>query len=43
MSGSTLQERVLEGIDADELTAMAVDLINIPSPPGEEGAIVTMS
>jgi acetylornithine deacetylase/succinyl-diaminopimelate desuccinylase-like protein len=39
MSASTVQQRVLEGIDADELTAMAVDLINIPSPPGEEGAI----
>jgi acetylornithine deacetylase len=33
----TLQERVLAEIREDELTTMAVDLINIPSPPGKEG------
>jgi acetylornithine deacetylase len=31
-----LQERVLAEIREDELTAMAVDLINISSPPGAE-------
>src|ERR1041384_2975251 len=32
----SLQQRVLDEIREDELTAMAVDLINIPSPPGAE-------
>ena len=36
---ATLQRRVLDGIRADELVAMAVDLIDIPSPPGQEGPI----
>lgn len=33
-----LQRRVLAGIEEDELVAMAVDLVNVPSPPGQEGA-----
>ena len=32
-----LQQRVLAEIREDELTSMAVDLIDIPSPPGAEG------
>lgn len=39
MSDDNLQQRVLAGIQDDELVRMAVELIDIPSPPGEEGPI----
>lgn len=34
-----IQQRVLTEIHEDELVAMTVDLVNFPSPPGEEAAI----
>lgn len=34
-----LRQRVLAEIREDELAAMAVELVNIPSPPGEEGPL----
>lgn len=34
-----IQQRVLAEIREDELVAMTVDLVNFPSPPGEEAAI----
>lgn len=34
-----LQEKVLASFKEEEMVEMAIDLVNIPSPPGQEGAI----